>query len=217
MVISQLMQATLAKAGIKIDLDLKQGGEFIDAHARRQVRCDVRWRRQHSEIPEPRLPPTASIAPPTTRSWVRLTRSPAYVAAIERVNTTFGSGEAVKAAYDNLNKVLVESCVRHSDQHLRHRPDRGGRRTSTVSPARSTTCSWRERSGSNRDDGGESLATSDEASREPILSVRGLQVTFGGAGRPVEACAVSTSMSIRTKCSASSASRVRARASRRSR
>ena len=35
---------------------------------------------------------------------------PEYVAAIERVNTTFGSGADVKAAYDNLNKVLVETA-----------------------------------------------------------------------------------------------------------
>ena len=35
---------------------------------------------------------------------------PAYVAAIDRVNKTFGTGADVKAAYDNLNKVLVESA-----------------------------------------------------------------------------------------------------------
>jgi peptide/nickel transport system substrate-binding protein len=32
------------------------------------------------------------------------------VAAIDKVNSTFGSGEDVKAAYDNLNKVLVETA-----------------------------------------------------------------------------------------------------------
>jgi peptide/nickel transport system substrate-binding protein len=35
---------------------------------------------------------------------------PAYVAAIDRVNSTFGTGTEVKAAYDNLNKVMVESA-----------------------------------------------------------------------------------------------------------
>ena len=35
---------------------------------------------------------------------------PAYVEAIERVNTTAGPAEAVQAAYDNLNQVLVESA-----------------------------------------------------------------------------------------------------------
>ena len=40
----------------------------------------------------------------------RRIRIPEYVAAIERVNTTLGPGPDVKAAYDNLNKVLVESA-----------------------------------------------------------------------------------------------------------
>ena len=35
---------------------------------------------------------------------------PEYVAAIDRVNTTFGTGPDVKASYDNLNKVLVETA-----------------------------------------------------------------------------------------------------------
>ena len=35
---------------------------------------------------------------------------PAYVAAIARVEQTFGTGAQVKAAYDNLNKVMVESA-----------------------------------------------------------------------------------------------------------
>jgi len=35
---------------------------------------------------------------------------PAYVEAIRRVDTTTSPPEAVKAAYDNLNKVLVESA-----------------------------------------------------------------------------------------------------------
>jgi peptide/nickel transport system substrate-binding protein len=35
---------------------------------------------------------------------------PEYVAAIERVNTTFGTGPDVKAASDALNKVLVETA-----------------------------------------------------------------------------------------------------------
>jgi peptide/nickel transport system substrate-binding protein len=35
---------------------------------------------------------------------------PAYVAAIDRVNSTFGSGAEVKAAYDHLNKVLVDAA-----------------------------------------------------------------------------------------------------------
>ena len=35
---------------------------------------------------------------------------PAYVAAIEKVNAATGSGPEVKAAYDNLNKVLSDSA-----------------------------------------------------------------------------------------------------------
>ena len=32
------------------------------------------------------------------------------MAAIERIENTFGTGAEVKAAYDNLNKVLVEAA-----------------------------------------------------------------------------------------------------------
>ena len=51
-VISQLTQATLAKLGIKVELELKQGGEFTESMLGGEVRRHVRRHRQHSEVPE---------------------------------------------------------------------------------------------------------------------------------------------------------------------
>ena len=43
------------------------------------------------------------------RCWATRNPFPNYVAAIDRINATFGSAADIKAAYDNLNKVLVET------------------------------------------------------------------------------------------------------------
>jgi len=107
--ISQIVQSTLAKVGIKIDLDLKQGAEFID------VMLQGRFAAVFGGIGNIQKFPTRV----GTNSIYRTSKNPvlgephphpAYVAAMNRVDTTFGSGADVKAAYDNLNKVLVESA-----------------------------------------------------------------------------------------------------------
>lgn len=107
--ISQVVQSTLAKVGIKIDLDLKQGTEMVDAM------LGGKFAATFGGIGNIQKFPTRV----TTNSIYRTAKNPvlgdphpfpAYVAAIDRVNTTFGSGADVKAAYDNLNKVMAESA-----------------------------------------------------------------------------------------------------------
>ncbi len=105
--ISQVVQSTLAKVGIKIELDLKQGSEYIDALLGGKFAATFGGIGNVQKFP-------TRVA---TNSIYRTVKNPvlgdphphpAYVAAIERVNTAFGSD--VKPAYDNLNKVLVESA-----------------------------------------------------------------------------------------------------------
>jgi len=105
--ISQVVQSTLVKVGIKVDLDLKQGSEYIDAL------LGGKFSGTFGGVGNVQKFPTRVA----TNSIYRTVKNPvlgdphphpAYVAAIERVNTAFGGD--VKAAYDNLNKVLVESA-----------------------------------------------------------------------------------------------------------
>jgi peptide/nickel transport system substrate-binding protein len=107
--ISQVAQSSLAKAGIKVDLDLKQGAEFVDAL------LNGKFDAVFGAIGNVQKFPTRL----TTNSIYRTTNNPilgtphphpAYVAAIDRVNKTFGPGADVRGAYDNLNRVLVDSA-----------------------------------------------------------------------------------------------------------
>jgi peptide/nickel transport system substrate-binding protein len=107
--ISQVLQSALAKVGVKVELDLKQGSEYVD------TLLGGKFAATFAGIGNVQKFPTRVA----TNSIYRTTKNPvlgdphphpAYVAAIERVNTTFGSGADVKAAYDNLNKVLIESA-----------------------------------------------------------------------------------------------------------
>ncbi|MBI1774671.1 MAG: ABC transporter substrate-binding protein [Proteobacteria bacterium] len=105
--ISQVVQSTLAKVGVTTQLDLKQGSEFIEAL------LAGRFAAVFGGIGNIQKFPTRVA----TNSIYRTTKNPvlgephpfpAYVAAIDRVEKTLGPD--VKAAYDNLNKVLVESA-----------------------------------------------------------------------------------------------------------
>jgi peptide/nickel transport system substrate-binding protein len=107
--ISQVVQATLRRVGINIELDMKEGAELVDSMLRGRFDAIFGGVGNIQKFPS-RV---------TTNSIYRTSNNPilgdphpfpAYVAAIERVNTTLGSGPEVKAAYDNLNKVLVESA-----------------------------------------------------------------------------------------------------------
>jgi peptide/nickel transport system substrate-binding protein len=105
--ISQLVQSTLTKVGINIQLDVKQGSEFIDALLK------GRFDAVFGGIGNVQKFPTRV----TTNSIYRTTQNPvlgdpnphpAYVEAIDRVNKTFGTD--VRAAYDNLNRALVDAA-----------------------------------------------------------------------------------------------------------
>lgn len=107
--LSQIVQASLARVGINIELELKQGAEFIDALLTGKFDAVFGAVGNIQKFPT-RL---------TTNSIYRTVNNPIlgtphphpeYVAAIRRVDTTFGSEAEVKAAYDNLNRVLVETA-----------------------------------------------------------------------------------------------------------
>lgn len=109
MAISQVVQATLAKAGLKIELEVLGTPEFTTAMLAGKFSAMFGGVGNIQKFPS-RV---------TTNSIYRTSKNPvlgdphpfpAYVAAIDRVNTTFGTGAQVKAAYDNLNKVMVESA-----------------------------------------------------------------------------------------------------------
>jgi peptide/nickel transport system substrate-binding protein len=107
-VISQIAQAAFARAGVNIQLDLKQGAEFVDALLKGNFDAVFAGLGNIQKFPS-RV---------TTNSIYRTANNPVlgdphphpeYVAAINKVNSTFGSGPEVKAAYDALNKVLIET------------------------------------------------------------------------------------------------------------
>ena len=109
MAISQIVQSTLARAGVNIQLDVKQGAEWTEALLGGKFDATFGGIGNIQKFP-------SRIG---TNSIYRLANNPvlgephphpAYVEAIRRVDTTFGSPDAVKAAYDNLNKVMVESA-----------------------------------------------------------------------------------------------------------
>lgn len=109
MAITQIVQQTLARVGIQVDLDVKQGAEYVDALLTGKFSATFGGVGNIQKFPT-RL---------TTNSIYRTSNNPilgepnphpAYVAAIDRVNKTFGPGADVKGAYDNLNKVLVEEA-----------------------------------------------------------------------------------------------------------
>ena len=106
--ITQIVQGTLARAGIQVDLDVKQGAEYVDALLTGKFAATFGGVGNVQKFPS-RL---------TTNSIYRVANNPVlgnphphpeYVQAIARVDGALGSGPEVKAAYDNLNKVLVEA------------------------------------------------------------------------------------------------------------
>ena len=107
--ISQLVQATLAKVGITIQLDLKQDSELVDAML--GGKFDAVFGGVGNVQKFPSRIATNSIYRTTGNAVLGDPNPfPSYVQAIERVNTTFGAGDATKAAYDNLNKVLTATA-----------------------------------------------------------------------------------------------------------
>ena len=107
--ISQVVQGSLARVGLNVQLDVLGTPEFTTAL------LAGKFNALFGGIGNIQKFPTRV----TTNSIYRTSKNPvlgdphphpAYVAAVDRVNQTFGTGAEVKAAYDNLNKVLVESA-----------------------------------------------------------------------------------------------------------
>jgi len=107
--ISQVVQATLAKVDLKVDLEVMGTSEFTTALLAGKFAALFGGIGNIQKFP-------TRVA---TNSIYRTAKNPvlgdphphpAYVAAIDRVNTTFGTGAVVKAAYDQLNQVLVDSA-----------------------------------------------------------------------------------------------------------
>lgn len=105
--ISQVVQQSLAEVGIDIELDVRQGAEFIDALLTGDFHAVFGGVGNVQKFP-------SRVA---TNSIYRTVNNPVfgdphphpdYVAAIEQVNNSFG--EDVQPAYDNLNEVLVNEA-----------------------------------------------------------------------------------------------------------
>jgi peptide/nickel transport system substrate-binding protein len=107
--ISQVVQASLRRVNITIELDMKEGAELVESMLR--GRFDAIFGGVGNIQKFPSRVATNSIYRTANNPILGEPHPfPEYVAAIERVNTTLGTGPEVKAAYDNLNRVLIESA-----------------------------------------------------------------------------------------------------------
>ena len=106
--IAQVVQATLKRVGINVNLDLKAGAEFVDALLGGKFAATFGGIGNIQKFPT-RI--TANSIYRTANNPVLGTPHPhpEYVAAIERVSSTIAPPEAVKAGYANLNKVLFDA------------------------------------------------------------------------------------------------------------
>ncbi len=107
--ISQVVQGSLAEVGIAIELDLRQGAEFIDALLGGDFAAVFGGVGNVQKFPS-RLATNSIYRTANNPIFGEPHPHPAYVEAIERVNTTIGTEEEVQAAYDHLNRVLVEEA-----------------------------------------------------------------------------------------------------------
>lgn len=107
--ISQIVQASLKQAGIPIELDIRQGAEYTTALLAGDFSATFGAIGNVQKFPS-RV---------TTNSIYRTTNNPvlkdphphpAYVEAIAKVDQASGGAAEVKAAYDKLNRVLVDEA-----------------------------------------------------------------------------------------------------------
>ncbi|MBM3523962.1 MAG: ABC transporter substrate-binding protein, partial [Alphaproteobacteria bacterium] len=105
--IAQVVQATLKRVGIDVKLDLKAGAEYVDALLTGKFAATFGGIGNVQKFPT-RI--TANSIYRTANNPVlgNPHPHPEYVQAIDRVSTTVGPADAVKAGYDNLNKVLYD-------------------------------------------------------------------------------------------------------------
>lgn len=107
--ISQIVQGSLQKAGIPIELDMRQGAEYVTALLGGDFAATFGAVGNVQKFP-------SRVA---TNSIYRTSGNPIlkdphphpdYVAAIAKVDGAAGGEAEVKAAYDNLNRVLVDEA-----------------------------------------------------------------------------------------------------------
>jgi ABC-type transport system substrate-binding protein len=105
-VLSQILQGTLAKAGINIKLQMRQGGDFVDSML--GGKFDAMFSAVGNVQKFPSRLATNSIYR-TTNNVVLGSPNPFpdYVAAIDRVSTAAGPKADLKGAIENLNQVLI--------------------------------------------------------------------------------------------------------------
>ena len=108
-VISQILQGSLAKAGIDIKLQMRQGADFVDTML--GGKFDAMFSAVGNVQKYPSRLATNSIYRTSNNAILGSPNPfPDYVAAIERVSTAAGPGADLKGAVDTLNKVLIESA-----------------------------------------------------------------------------------------------------------
>lgn len=105
--ISQVVQGSLAEAGINIELDVRQGAEFIDALLSGNFAATFGGVGNVQKFPS-RVATNSIYRTVNNPVFGDPHPHPAYVEAIERVNNSFG--EDVQPAYDNLNRVLLDEA-----------------------------------------------------------------------------------------------------------
>lgn len=105
--ISQVVQATLAEAGINIELDVRQGAEFIDALLSGGFHAVFGGVGNVQKFPS-RVATNSIYRTVNNPVFGDPHPHPAYVDAIATVDSSFGAD--VQPAYDKLNEVLVEEA-----------------------------------------------------------------------------------------------------------
>jgi peptide/nickel transport system substrate-binding protein len=107
-VISQLVQSTLQKAGIKMELDLRRGADFTESMLGGKFDAIFGAVGNIQKFPS-RLATNSIYRTSNNPVLGEPHPFPAYVDAIRRVDAAISPADA-KAAYENLNKVLIESA-----------------------------------------------------------------------------------------------------------
>lgn len=104
--ISQLFQADMAAVGVTVELELLSGAELTDRLLAGEF--DVIFGGIGNVQKFPTRVATNSIYRTANNPVIGDPVFPEYVEAIERINTTLGPDDAIQAAYDNLNQVLMD-------------------------------------------------------------------------------------------------------------
>ena len=106
--ISQIVQNTLTKVGIKVGFELKTNAEYADAQVNGKFDATFGGIGNIQKFPT-RVGTNSIYRPSKNPVFGDPHPFPKYVAGIEAINKTFDPA-LVKSAYDNLNRVLIESA-----------------------------------------------------------------------------------------------------------